>query len=101
MCVGTSEIVDMNSTAELCRKSFGVSSAIVLARRKFMLLQILWLFGLIAVVSLVLWGLGQFEVDPMLYKFVRVLAIVGIGIYIIFMIIGFVGAFTPAFPFRR
>ena len=45
----------------------------------------------LVVVGIVLWGLGQFPIDPTIAKLIRVLVIVVVAIWVCYLLIGLAG----------
>lgn len=60
-----------------------------------MLMFLLEVVAALVIVGVVLWGLGQFPVDPMIAKVIRVLVVVVVAIWIVYTLLGLAGG-TPA-----
>ena len=54
---------------------------------------------LLLVVGVVLWGLSQFPIDPTISKLIRVIVIVIVAIYCIYLLAGFLP--TAGYPLRH
>ncbi len=57
------------------------------------------LLVVLLIVGVVLWGLSQFPLDPTISKLIRVVIIVVVAIWLIYLLLGMAGG-SP-FPIRR
>ena len=55
---------------------------------------------ILAIVGLLLWALSQFSIDPFVTKVIRVIIIVVVSIWAIYLIAGLLGG-SPPFPRLR
>ena len=46
----------------------------------------------LVVVGIILWGLSQFPIDPTINKFIRVIIIVVVAIWVLYILAGLLGA---------
>ena len=54
------------------------------------------------VVGVILWGLGQFPLDPTIARLIRVVIIVIVAIWLIYLLFGLLGGgFPNPYPMRR
>lgn len=60
-----------------------------------MLMFLLQIVAALVIVGVVLWGLTQFPIDPMIAKVIRVLIVVVVAIWIVYTILGLAGG-TPS-----
>ena len=61
------------------------------------LIQVLMI---LLIVGVLLWGLGQFPMDPTISKLIRVVIIVLVAIWLIYLLTGMLGGGAPMFPRR-
>ncbi len=54
----------------------------------------------LVVVGIILWALSQFSIDPFIAKMIRVIVVVVISIWVLYMLAGLLGGAAP-FPRLR
>jgi hypothetical protein len=56
----------------------------------------------LVIVGILLWALGQFPIDPTIAKFIRVIVIVVVAIWVLYLLVNLLGGGAPVFgPYRR
>lgn len=55
----------------------------------------------LAVIGLLLWAIAQLPIDPTIARIIRVVAIVAVCFYLIFLLASMVGSGAPLFPTGR
>jgi len=55
----------------------------------------------LVIVGILLWALGQFPIDPTISKFIRVIVIVVVAIWCLYLLVGLLGGGSPGPYFYR
>ena len=56
-----------------------------------MWIGLLQLIAVLVIVGVILWAMGQFAIDPVISKIIRVIIVVALTIYIVFWLLGLAG----------
>jgi hypothetical protein len=54
--------------------------------------ELIWVIATLVIVGIVLWGLTQLPIDPAIAKYIRVIVIVIVAIWVVYVLVGMIGS---------